>query len=254
MLKSRSQAAFTLIELLVTIAIIGILLAITLPVLSGAARRSRERACLANIREANTTATAWSYEHRDLPPHFRTSPYHANSLGVPSMQMQIGDVTLTQPYFDQVNLWLRALMPAGAEPPRELTCTGLDIDRYSNNGSNLHVPTSYYLSSALLADAAVFTPETMSDYAPSMFTPQALTKVAHPSSKSYLSEQTVAHFDGELRATTELATPEAPVSFIDGHASIMSFAAAIHSPIPADPSSSRAFLHTVRGVLGADVP
>ena len=251
--KSRTSAAFTLIELLVTIAVIGLLLAVTLPVLNGVARRSRELACLANIREANTIATAWSLENRDLPPHFETSPYDIDWLGVPSMQMRIGDLTVTRPYFDQTFLWLRALQPDGAPLPRELTCTGLDLDRFSNNGINQSVPTSYQLSSALIADPAVFTPETMDDHTPAMFAPQALTKATFPSLKAFLSEQSVAHFDGDLRGTIELRTPQAPVSFTDGHSSIALFTDAIHAPIPADAQSSRAFMNTVRGVLGSDL-
>lgn len=252
--KSRTPAAFTLIELLVTIAIIGILIAITLPVLGGVVRRSRELACLANIREANTIATAWSLENRDLPPHFETSPYRIDSLGVPSMQMRIGDMTMTQPYFDQTFLWLRALVPDGAPPPRQLTCAGIDIERLSRNGANQHVSTTYRLSSALLAEPSVFTPATMDEYTPTMFTPQALTKASHPSRKAFLSEQTVAHLDSEFRDTSELRTPAAPVSFIDGHASVALFSEAVHAPVPAAGPSSLAFMHTVRGVLGSDLP
>ena len=253
MSKSRKRAAFTLIELLVTIAVIGILLSVTLPVLNGVARRSRELACLANIREANTIATAWSLENRDLPPHFETSPYHIDPLGVPSMQMRVGDVTLTQPYFDQVYLWLRALGPAGVEPPRELTCTGFDVERFSNGGANTHAPSSYHLSSALLADPSVFTPGTMDQHTPDLFKPQPLTKALHPSSKSFLSEQSVAHIDGDFLDTLELRIPKAPVSFIDGHAAISSFLDTAHIRIPSDARSSRPFMHTTRGIHGSDI-
>ncbi len=254
MTRSRTAPEFTLAELLVTIAIVGVLLAIALPVLSGAARRSRELACLANIREANTVATAWSLENRDLPPYFETSPYHIDSLGVPSMQMRIGVMTMTRPYFDQTFLWLRAIVPEGARPPRELTCASIDIERLSRNGTNQHVSTTYHLSSALLADPAAFTPETMDDHTPAMFTPQALTKASHPSTKAFLSEQTVAHVDGSWHETIELRTPAAPVSFVDGHASVELFTEAVHAPIPADGPTSQAFMHTVRGVLGSDLP
>ncbi|HUN80322.1 MAG TPA: type II secretion system protein, partial [Phycisphaerae bacterium] len=52
---SRTRIAFSLVELLVTIAIIATLLAILLPVLSGARLQAKQVACLANLRTLGQT-------------------------------------------------------------------------------------------------------------------------------------------------------------------------------------------------------
>lgn len=251
--QSTRSAAFTLIELLVTIAVIGVLLAITLPVLSGVARRSRELACLANIREANTIATAWSLENRDLPPHFETSDRLTDELGIPLVTIPHLRFTANMNYFNQTRLWIRALRPPDQPVNRELTCAGTDSSLQSGRDPDDFASSSYDLSAALLAEASVFTPDTIDDYTPQQFRPQSLTLVSFPSAKSFLAEQAVYHIDGQPRNTLDLRVPEAPVSFVDGHASTESFLNIPMIRIPVDGQSPLPFSHTPRGVRGLDL-
>ena len=248
--KHSSRRAFTLVELLISVGLIATLLAIALPALGGVVARARETRCLVNIREANSRAIEYSVEHDDLPPHFATNPVQTDSLGVPLVDIPHLRFTLSTNYFSQTWLWLRALRPPSDPVERELTCTGLE--RFRSNDPDAYAWTSYGLSAALLADPALFTPESMDTFSPEAFRAQSLTSVTTPSLKAMLAEQSVAHFDRELTDTVDLRVPAAPVAYVDGHAAIASFVGVGAIAIPADARSPLPFSHTIRGVRGSD--
>lgn len=62
------MAAFTLVELLVVIAVIAILAALLLPVLSSAKERARRTACLNNLRQFNLGLIMYGHDNRDRLP------------------------------------------------------------------------------------------------------------------------------------------------------------------------------------------
>ena len=63
-----SEIAFTLVELLVVIAVIGILIALLLPVLKSAKERARRTTCLNNLRQLNMGVHLYSDDERDVGP------------------------------------------------------------------------------------------------------------------------------------------------------------------------------------------
>ena len=65
----RGRRAFTLVELLVVLAIMGILMAMLLPSLSGARRQARQLVCRNNLRSLFTGVLMYAQDHRELVPY-----------------------------------------------------------------------------------------------------------------------------------------------------------------------------------------
>lgn len=65
--QSAAKVAFTLIELLVVIAIVAILAAMLLPVFAHAREKSRQTACLSNIRQMATAVTMYLQDYEAFP-------------------------------------------------------------------------------------------------------------------------------------------------------------------------------------------
>ena len=68
MVSSRGARAFTLAELLVVVAIIGILTALAIPVMSGVRRRSQTKATAAFMERIRLALESYSNDFGDYPP------------------------------------------------------------------------------------------------------------------------------------------------------------------------------------------
>lgn len=74
--RSRPRPGFTLVELLVVIGIIGLLIAILLPVLAGAKRRADAVACGSNMRQLYLACVMFTQDHKGHLPR----PYKVGQL------------------------------------------------------------------------------------------------------------------------------------------------------------------------------
>lgn len=70
----RAGRGFTLVELLVVMGIIGVLIALALPVLSSAQQSSRRVVCLSKLKQVGVAFSAYQDEHKGLLPVVQTLP------------------------------------------------------------------------------------------------------------------------------------------------------------------------------------
>jgi len=61
-------AGFTLVEMLVTIAVLGVLVAITIPVVSSVRQSAKDTQCLSNLRQIATAINLYRADHKGYPP------------------------------------------------------------------------------------------------------------------------------------------------------------------------------------------
>ena len=87
---NRDRDGFTLIELLMVIAVIGILAAMLLPVLSFAKDRARRTACLNNLRQVNLGIHMYCDEANDTSPSVGESTNHIDVYYKTLMQGYVG--------------------------------------------------------------------------------------------------------------------------------------------------------------------
>src|SRR5262245_1520595 len=79
--RPRGHRAFTLIELLVVIAIISLLLALLLPALGAARRRSRITVCASNLRQALIGVHAYAHTENGRIPAGPGTPFPLDPSG-----------------------------------------------------------------------------------------------------------------------------------------------------------------------------
>jgi prepilin-type N-terminal cleavage/methylation domain-containing protein/prepilin-type processing-associated H-X9-DG protein len=81
----RRCIAFSLIELLVVMAIIGILAAILLPVLSRAKESGRSTACVSNLHQIGLALQMYVDENKNTLPIMRDAPMDTNAVSTNTM-------------------------------------------------------------------------------------------------------------------------------------------------------------------------
>lgn len=76
---SSSTRAFTLLELLIVIAIIGVLVGLALPVLSGMRKRTNDAKCISNLRQLGTATLTYVADKGFFPVSFETGAGASNN-------------------------------------------------------------------------------------------------------------------------------------------------------------------------------
>lgn len=247
--------AFTVIEVLIVIAIVGLLIAISLPGLGAARARAKEAHCVAIIRNAHGLVAMYAADASDLPPH---GGYQPGSLatGEPAVRLMYTHTGIEVAYFNQTHLWTDVVANWQGEAVVGATCPSTkDSSHAVSPPPDAHGGTgnasSYYVSAAYFADPAFWQPTPV--HRESHFITQRVATTRFPSDKALLYEHHVRHIDGHGLTPLSAMCKRSPVAFTDGHASVRPFRGveAVHAIH--DVNSPMPHSHTPNGVLGRDV-
>jgi prepilin-type N-terminal cleavage/methylation domain-containing protein/prepilin-type processing-associated H-X9-DG protein len=109
----KSSHAFTLVELLAVTAVIAILAALLLPVLSKATSKARQIVCASNMRQAIMAVALYAHDHADTIPPNEYWTTHRGADGLRHFHLETTYARLLEPY---IGNWTRiAKCPGGKD-------------------------------------------------------------------------------------------------------------------------------------------
>jgi prepilin-type N-terminal cleavage/methylation domain-containing protein len=234
------QKAFTLIEVLVTIGVIGVLIAILIPVLAGGRSTAQRTASLANLRTIGQLVHAYTEQYDE------TYPWATGGINGCGIKMQF------LPVWQMERLWPVAMHEV--MPPKELRPLTLSPGaRREGPQQACGHPPSYTYSQSFLARPDTWSGRSAADE--SLLRGVTIGMVTHPSSKALMWEWELPYKSEEPRKDgPDLAEPT-PMLFVDGHARARTpskATEAVPNPFP-DAFRPTARLHnTPDGVRGRD--
>jgi len=259
------RRAVTLLELLVVIAVIGVLIAIGLPILRTVQQSARTAACLANIREVGRAASAYAGEHAGQMPYLAERKHLNNAFNIGAGP---------EGYFEQLWMWPHVLRGYLGEGLRPAACycpwhpgLGAQTDRSLATGQahqfpdGVAHPSRYHYNSAFYSGPGLWRrPDPIVDA--SQLRPVQQSSTAHPSVKIVFYCALEYHrfdYDDRVRQppSWHLSHPT-NIVFADGAASgkymqdALVWDDPLANPFLGDGRNGTILLNTLDGYLGRD--
>ncbi len=230
------RRGFSIAELLVVIAVVGVLVALALPMLSRSMKEARSTASLANLKSHATVVTLYCTDSADVFPWF-SDPVTWN------LDLEYGDRDYSYPHFFLAHVWGVGLVDyyEGIWPHAAMAYPGVRED------------CSYYLSSTLMASPEYW--DGLARNGPEQWKAQMLHNVTFPGKKAML----VTAIDSQF-PWWSFKGPTAEFALVDGSAARFPAARLIEPLLTGDGRWYGTYLpigvyglHTVRGVQGRDI-
>jgi len=202
------RAGFSVIELLVTIAVIGILLSMTLPILQNTRTASRNALSQSNLHSNGQELYVYSSDRNGEFPI--VVPDGASQAGMNMTRLEYPDGTWSAfSYFNHTTLWPAVLRWVGHEPTEAWRAP------LSTRSGNQPLVSDYLLSQAFMTDWLYWTPGAVQSQ-------RAWRAVKHhhveyPSLKSMLHESPASVLSRSPGMSGQLELAPLPVCFVDGH-------------------------------------
>lgn len=238
--------AFTLLELLASIAVIGVLLSILLPTLSGARSAARFTGALANSRTMIQALTMYTADHRDTHPYLLASEFaHVERPPIP-MGPQHG-----APPYTQQQYWAMAL---ARHTPDVLPLLYPDLGHFQ--WQKERDESRGLVSGCFIASATLFAaPTYFSDSVPPQWNhlrPTRSTEIVHPSAKMLTDDWSSVWLNPDPNSEND-SLVRAAYGFADGSAAVYTFAQ-FNAPFVARNTVSRdgPGFTTLHGLAGRD--
>lgn len=235
-----TSRGFTLIEILVTIGIIGVLVAILIPVLAGGRSTAQRTASLANLRSIGQLVHAYTEQYNE------TYPWATGGINGCDIPMQF------LPVWQMARLWPVAMHEV--IPPRELAPIVLSPGaRREGPGQDCGQPPSYEYSASFLARPEAWDGRaTASD---ALLRGVTIGMVTYPSGKVLMWDWELPYKNETPRKSGPDLDEPTPMLFVDGHGKARTpsqATAPTPNPFP-DAFAPTARLHnTPDGVRGRD--
>ena len=237
-------AAFTLIELLVVLGIMGILIAILLPVLFGTKAAGSEVVTLSNLRQLGATMEAY------LAEYDQAYPYAPPDTWLVISPPDEGEIDMIKPGYWDLDVYWTALMHDIA-PWREHFSTwigpgGVEDESAPWRRKNHNGTSSYYLSHTFFAAAALWAPATKDD--PAFYRAVRAQEVLYPASKVMMWDAELTHLASSPNADRD----HRPMLFADGHVKDRRLSEAAVPPEISFKPDTQPVQDTPKGVHGRD--
>jgi prepilin-type N-terminal cleavage/methylation domain-containing protein len=207
------RRAITLIEVLVVIIVIGVILAILLPAITGARWAAMRTQCLDHIRQSGIAVLTYAQEHRDTFPLFADTQ---DDNGLVNGGLRL-------PYLFQSLHWPLAVGPylGGERVFPQVLCPGGPLyqevfRRHDRSGVNAYppeyvFPSEYFMGSGFVTDPTMWQ-EGSPGNVPALRRAVRIDEVLFPQSKGLLVEVRIGHIGLSViggAPQTSITSPEA---------------------------------------------
>lgn len=184
----RSSPAFTLLEILVSVGVVAVLIAILMPMLSGAQTSALSLKATANIRQLGILLTQYSATNNDRPPVFfqPTLP----RPGHPDQEFMYGEILVRGSWWSNSDRFHLAFDPPA--PAEVLLAPKSPVPPLAAyNGGHSSPYSDYRLAKCFFGDPAYWRPSTRRG--PDQWASQRFSDVTFPSLKGMMWQMTIWH-------------------------------------------------------------